>query len=175
MSDGRLPVMPGQPGATNGAFDVLLQIMDGSSFLGSLVKVGLGFVAASPEIQAVAKLTLIQAIGQLKGDLSEVQGLPPEWKKLIKVLIEARNRNLVSDLKEELKKIPASGSISVFYGAGHMDDLEKRITGDLHYQPVEDIWLPAFSVDLRKSGISPTEAEWMRKLVDSQMAEMQKH
>jgi hypothetical protein len=174
MAEGR-PAAPGQKGATNATFDILLQVMDGSSFLGSLFKVGLQFIAASPQLQAVAKLTMIEAVGRLKGDLSDVQGLPPDWKQLIKVLIEARNKNLLADLNAELKKIPVSGSIAVFYGAGHMDDMEKRITGDLHYHSADEIWLPAFSVDLRKSGISPAEAQWMSKLIDGQMDLMQRH
>ena len=175
MAGERPPAAPGQEGGTNVTFDVLLQIMDGSSFLGSLVKIGLEFVAGSPKLQAVAKLTLIEAVGRLKGDLSDMQGLPPDWKRLIKVLIEARNRHLLADLKEELEKIPASGSIAVFYGAGHMDDMEKRLTGDLHYRPADQIWLPAFSVDLRKSGISPAEAQWMRALIQGEMDQMQPH
>ena len=121
----------GQKEGTNASFDVLLQIMDGSSFLGSLVKIGMQFIAANPQLQAVAKLTLIEAVGRLKGDLSDVQGLLPDWKHLIQVLIQARNQNLVTDLSAELKKIPPAGSIAVFYGVGHMDDLEKRITSDL--------------------------------------------
>ena len=111
--------------------------MDGSSFLGSLFKIGMQLMASSPQLQAVAKLTLIEAVGRLKGDLSDVQGLPPDWKELVKVLIEARNKNLMADLKTELKKIPRHGSIAVFYGAGHMDDLEQRVTGELHYRAAE--------------------------------------
>lgn len=166
---------PGQKTSTNASFDVLLQIMDGSSFLGSLFKMGLNFIADNPQVQAVAKLTLIEAIGRLQGDLSDVQGLPPDWKQLIKVLIQARNQNLLSDLAAELKKIPASGSVAVFYGAGHMDDMEKHVTADLHYVPAEDVWLPAFSVDMQKSGITPAEAQWMQKLIEGQMDQMQKH
>jgi hypothetical protein len=129
-------------------------------------------IAASPQLQAMAKLTFIEAIGRLKGDMSDVQGLPPEWKRLIQVLIQARNQNLMADLKDELKKTPRSGSIAVFYGAGHMDDLEKRITRDLHYRPSDETWLAAFSVNLRQSGISPTEAQIMRNLIRSQLDQM---
>jgi hypothetical protein len=80
----------------------------------------------------------------------------------------------MADLKAELKKIPRSGSIAVFYGAGHMDDLEKRVTGDLHYRPADETWLTAFSVELRKSGISPAEAQIMRNLIKSQLDQMQR-
>jgi hypothetical protein len=173
MAGGRPLATPGQGGGTNGTFDTLLQIMDGTSLLGSLFKIGMQLMAASPELQAVAKLTLIEAVGRLKGDLSDVQGLPPDWKQLVKVLIEARNQNLMADLKTELKKIPSSGSIAVFYGAGHMDDLEKRVTGNLHYRPADETWLTAFSVDLHKSGISPGEAQMIRNLIKSQLDQMQ--
>ena len=172
MAGGQTRAAPGQAGGGTASFDTLLQIMDGSTFLGSLFRIGLQFIAASPKMQAMAKLTFIEAIGRLKGDLSDVQGLPPEWKQLIRVLIQARNQNLVADLKDELKKIPRSGSIAVFYGAGHMDDLEKRITGDLHYRPSQEKWLAAFSVNMRQSGISPVEAQIMRNLIKSQVDQM---
>jgi hypothetical protein len=171
---GSQPRAPGQAGGNNGTFDTLLQIMDGRSFLGSLFKIGMQLIAASPELQAVAKLTLIEAVGRLKGDLSDVQGLPAEWKQLVKVLIEARNQNLMDDLKAELRTIPRSGSIAVFYGAGHMDDLEKRVTGDLHYRPADETWLTAFSVDLHKSGVSPAEAQIIRNLIKGQLNQMQR-
>ena len=160
---------PGQKGGGHSSFDMLLQIMDGSSFLGSLFKIGLQMIAASPQMQAVAKLTMIEAIGRLKGDMSDVQGLPPDWKQLIQVLIQARNKNLMTDLESELKRIPPSGSVAVFYGAGHMDDLQKRVTSELHYRPAEEIWLTAISVDMRKSGISPSEAQFLRSLIEGQV------
>jgi hypothetical protein len=94
-------------------------------------------------------------------------------KQLLKVLIEARNQKVIADLKTELKTIPRSGSIAVFYGTGHMEDMEKRVTSELHYRPAEDVWLTAFSVDLKKAGISPGEAEVMRNLIKWQMDQMQ--
>jgi hypothetical protein len=173
-------IMTGPPGGptrdspTNASFDVLLQIMDGSSFLGSLVKMGLQYLAANPQMQAVAKMTLIEAIGKLKGDLSDVQGLPPDWQHLLQVLIQARNAHLLQDLRDELAKIPASGSVAVFYGAAHMDDMEKKLTSDFHYRAAEDVWLPAFSVDLRQTGMTPQQAQMMRKMVEGQIEQMQR-
>jgi len=172
MAGNRPVAAPGEKGGGNATFDMLLQIMDGSSFLGSLFKIGMQMIASSPQMQAVAKLTMIEAIGRLKGDMSDVQGLPPDWKQLIQVLIQARNKNLVADLKSELKKIPRMGSIAVFYGAGHMDDLQKRVTGELHYRPADETWLTAISVDMRKSGLSPTEAQFLRSLIEGQVDQM---
>ncbi len=176
MSEGEPAEAPGagKGGGASSSFDSLLQIMDGTSFLGSLFKLGMQLMASSPQLQAVAKLTLIEAIGRLKGDMSDVQGLPPEWKKLIQVLIQARNENLLNDLKVERQKLPPRASIAVFYGAGHMDNLENRLVNELHYRPVEERWLPAFSVNLKKSGISPSEAAFMRSMIEAQVGQMQK-
>jgi hypothetical protein len=175
MVGGGRPAAPGEEGKANVSFDVLLKIMDGSSFLGSLFKAGLEVIGSSPELRGMAKLTMIEAVGRLKGDLTDIQGLPPDWKRLIQVLIQARNEHLLGDLRAELRKIPAGGSIAVFYGAGHMDDLEKRVTGGLHYRAVEEKWLTAFSVDLRQSGISPVAAGWLRGFVQGEMEQMQRH
>ena len=168
-----ISALPGKQTKSNSSFDTLLQVMDGTSLLGSLVKVGMQFIGANPKLQALAKLTLIEAVGRLKGDFSDLRGLPPDLKQMVKVLIEARNQNVLADLKTELKVIPHTGSIAVFYGTGHMEDLERRVTRELHYQPADEIWLTAFSVDLRKSGLSPAEVQVMRNLVKWQLDQMQ--
>ncbi|HZQ46875.1 MAG TPA: hypothetical protein VFC07_07690 [Verrucomicrobiae bacterium] len=168
-----VPAPPGVKGKTDPSFEFLLQIMDGSSFLGSLFKMGIQLIGSSPQLQAVAKLTLVETLGQIKGDFSQMRGLPPDMKRLVKVLIEARNQNVVDDLKTEFKSIPRAGSISVFYGTGHMEDMEKRIVRDLHYRPDGEIWLTAFSVDVRKTGLSPTELQMMRNVVKWQLDQMQ--
>ena len=167
------PAVPGQPSRSNASFDALLQIMDGSSFLGSLVKMGMQFIGSNPKLQAMTKLTLIEAIGRLQGDFTTLRNMPPDLKQLLQVLIEARNQQVISDLKTELKIIPRSGSIAVFYCTGHMEDMEKRLTSELHYRPADEIWLTSFSVDLKKAGITPGEAEIMRNLVKWEMDQMQ--
>ena len=51
--------------------------------------------------------------------------------------------------------------------------MEKRLTSELHYRPADEIWLTSFSVDLKKAGITPGEAEIMRNLVKWEMDQMQ--
>jgi hypothetical protein len=55
-----------------------------------------------------------------------------------------------------------------------MADLEKRIVHELHYRADGERWLTAFSVDLRQTGLSPGQLDWMRKLIRSQLEQMQK-
>ncbi len=170
------PAATGASGAqttANPSFNSLLQIMDGSSFLGSLFKIGLQFVGANPKLQALVKLALIEALGQLKGDFSQMRGLPPDMKEMVKVLIDARNQNVIADLQTERKLVPRSGSIAVFYGTGHMEDLERRVTRDLHYRPSHEVWLTAFSIDVGRSGLSSTEVQAMRNLVQWQLGQLQ--
>ena len=139
------------------------------------MKLAVQFIGSNPNLQAFTRLMFIDAIGNIKGDFSEIQGLPPEMQHLLKVLIEARNQNVVDDLKAELKVVPRSGSIAVFYGTGHMDNMEKSITRQLHYRPDGDIWLTAFAVDLRQIQACRRKGNWqaMRNMMKWQMQQMQ--
>jgi len=168
-----VPAAPGEPGRSNHSLDALLQIMDGSSFLGSIFKMGLQFIGSNPQLQAITKLTFIETLGRLKGDFSGMRGLPPDMKELLKVLIESRNQNVIEDIKTELGVVPRNGTISVFYGTGHMDDMERRVIRELNYQPAGDVWFTAFSVDVRKTGLSPGELESMRSMIQWQLDQMQ--
>lgn len=160
-------------GEGNQSFSYLLQIMDGSSFMGSMMRMGMNFIGSSPKLQAMTKLTLIEMLGQLKGELTEVKGMPEDLKQLVKVLIESRNEVVVEDLQKETKKLKKSGSVAVFYGTGHMPDMEKRITQVLKYKPAEEIWYTAFSVDTKTSGLSESEIQMVQNLVKWQMDQLQ--
>lgn len=154
------------------SFEMLLHVMDGSSFLSSLFKWGLDLIGSSPKLQGMAKLTMIEAIGNLNGDLAEMKGLPPDMTQLLKVLIEARNEKVVKDLQDGMKTVPRKGSIAVFYGAAHMENLEKHLVNELHLRPAGEEWLDAFSLDLKKSGVTASEAETVRNLVKWQFDQM---
>ncbi len=169
-----VPAPPGVKGRSDPSFDFLLQIMDGSSFIGGLFKLGIEYIGTSPQLQAVSKLTLIETLGQIKGDFSQMRGLPPDMQRLVKILIEARNQRVVDDLKTEFSSVPRSGSIAVFYGTGHMEDMEKRVIRELNYRSDGEIWLTAFSVDVRKTGLSATELQMMQNLVKWQIDQMQR-
>jgi hypothetical protein len=167
------PAGAGEPAAGDASFQNLMQAMDGSSFLGSIMRMGLQFIGSSAKLQAITKLAFIEVLGELKGDLTAIHGLPPDMQQLIKVLIEARNQTVIEDLKTESRLIPRSGSIAIFYGTGHMDDLEKRLTRDLNYHSVGEIWLTAFSVDLQRTGLSTGELTMVRNLIKWQMDQLQ--
>ena len=154
-------------GEGGGEFAALLQVMDGSSFLGMVMNFGVRLLGSSPKLQALTKLTLIETLGQVKGDISQIQGLPPEMKKLVQVLIQSRNQAVLQDLATELKK-PVK-SISIFYGAGHMSDMEQRLKRDFHYRPAEDLWLTAIALQPARAGVTETEQQMIRSFIKWQM------
>jgi hypothetical protein len=150
-------------------FQQLLQVMDGSSLLGTLVHVGLKFIGSSPKLQSMVKVVLIETLGQIEGDMSQIKGVPPEIQQLLAVIILERNKVVIQDLRNELANSRPPPSIAVFYGAGHMADLEKRLRNDLKYRPRDEIWLTAVSVNTRAAGLSPAELEAMRSLIQWQL------
>ena len=163
----------GEQGGGNNSFSFLLQIMDGRTFLGSLMKIGIQFIGSDPKLREVTRLMLVETLGQISGDLSELHGVSPDLQRLIKVLIQARNQKVIGDVKTEFKQVPPSGSIAIFYGSGHMPDMEKRVVEDLHYRPAEEIWLTAFSADTRKTGLSAAELQMLRNMFQWQMDQLQ--
>lgn len=59
-------------------------------------------------------------------------------------LITDRNAAIIKVLRQEL----AAGKrrIAIFYGAGHLPDLHKRLTSDLGYKLVNVEWVPAWTM-----------------------------
>lgn len=153
-------------------FDNLLSMMQGDSFMNVVMQFGMGILASSPKLQAMTKVTLIEVITEMGGDPSRLGVISPELKQLLEVLIARRNQRVIGDLKTALDEVGRKGSISIFYGTGHMPEMEMRLRKELHYKPVEDVWFSAISVNLGESGISPGELEFIRGFIRSQMKQL---
>lgn len=166
---GGAPDASGSASAENPEFQQLLGIMDGSSFLGVLVHMGIKLISSSPKLQAMSKLAMIEMLGHFQTDLSEVEGVPPELKRLMTVIIRGRNDVVIRDLKHHFGKVQPGHSISIFYGAGHMPDLEKRLTEELGYRRREEVWLTAMSLNTRASALSKTELDMVQSLIRWQL------
>lgn len=156
----------------NEAFEALLKAMEGNSLFGSLLKAGFKLVGSNPKFQAMTKLALIEALGSIRGDLSRMKSLPEDMQRLMEVLIQSRNDAVLKDLRVELKRPTPPASISIFYGAGHMEDLERRLRREFGCRVESDQWLPAFTVDYAKAGLSLIEATLLRTMVQRQMQEL---
>ena len=159
----------GKPSKTAQEFQKLMEMMEGDSLVGALITAGMKLIGSSPKLQAMMKLAMIEMLGRFKGDMSQFQGLPPEWQRLIEILIRARNEEVIKDLQTELGKRSPAKSIAIFYGAAHMEDFERRLTHNMNYRHSREEWLPAFSVDLQRSQLTAAELQFVQSLVDWQM------
>jgi len=163
------PTEAGGGGSGAQELEDLLQVMDGSSFVGALLQAGLKIIASSPKLRGMTKLVLIEVLGGFKGDLSRMPGLPPGLEQLLTVIIQERDKVVLNDLAEALRASPPAASIAVFYGAGHMADLEKRVREELGYRPRDEKWLTALSVNMLQVGLSSEEAESLSGLIRWQL------
>lgn len=177
MHPGRKPVAGGagsgkarRADGDDSSFQDLLGAMDGSSVFGALANGIFQIIGSSTKLQALTKLALIEVFGQLRGDMAQMPGLAPEMKRLFEVLISERNKAVLADLKEELRHAGRADSIAVFYGAGHLVDLEKRLRHELRYVPVDEFWPPVFSVNTVQAGLSNFELTLLRSVLRSQLA-----
>jgi hypothetical protein len=150
-----------------------MQLMQGGSLFDTVLRLGLRFLGASPKLQGLAKLALIETLGQMQGDPAQMRGLPPSMTRLFQVLIQRRNEKVMADLQLARQSAGPRGSIAVFYGCGHNPDLERRLREEMNYQPVEQFWLTAFSVDLAGAGISSADLAFISSLVHREMAPLQ--
>ncbi len=165
------PAAPGESSASD-RFEGVLGMMQGGSFLDSLLQVGLRFLGGSPKLQALGRLALMDLIGDIQGDLGRLQALPPDMKQLLEVLLQRRNEKVLGDLRTDLKRVGPRGSIAVFYGTGHMPDLERRLRQDFRYRPADQRWLTAFSVNLARAGVSQSERELLHRLIRQQLGSL---
>lgn len=163
---------PGTEKQKNETFQRLLKAMDGSSVFGMILQGGMKLIGSSPKLQGMTRLALIETLGALRGDPSQMRGLPPDVQTLVKVLIHSRNTAVLKDLRVALDKPQPPKSVSIFYGAGHMEEMEQRLRREFKYAPAETIWLPAFSVNLEKSELSKFEAELIRNMVRRQLEQV---
>ncbi len=146
------------------SFESLVQMMEGGSWLDAIFQVVFQFLSTSPKLRGLSKLALMETIGEIQGDPAQIQMLPPQLKQLLDALIARRNQRVVADLKLQLALMTPSNSIAVFYGTGHMRDLEARLK-ELGYRPAEQRWFTAFSVDMAATGISETEHQFVRGFI----------
>jgi hypothetical protein len=160
----------GQTGAAE-SFDNLVQMMDGGSWFDALLQLALRLLGANPKFQALGRLALIDLLGQIQGDPSRLGGLPPEMKDLLEVLLQRRNDKVVVDLQKHIPKMGRSDSIAVFYGTGHMPDLEAKLRKQLRYKPSGEIWFTSFDVDLARAQVSPSERDFVDQFVKWQLKE----
>lgn len=68
------------------------------------------------------------------------------------VILAARNDVALKKLAEVLRKPDAPRKTAIFYGAAHMQDMERKLTENMGFQPAGEYWIPAWTVEKRAEG-----------------------
>ncbi|MCF7763732.1 MAG: hypothetical protein K9N62_08670 [Verrucomicrobia bacterium] len=168
-TEGSVSGDPGGGGETNPEFVALLEAMDGSSWTGKLLHMGIKFLGANPKLKAMARLMLVEMLGQIEGDIAQLQGVPPDLQELMRVLIQSRNKVVVEDVRKSMETESPPDSIAVFYGAAHMADFEKRLTAQFTMRRESETWFSAVTINAGEGGLSVAESAMVRGLVRLQM------
>ncbi|MEM7229817.1 MAG: type II secretion system protein GspG [Planctomycetota bacterium] len=144
-------------------FDLLGDTMAGSSLPAQFVKAVLRMIKSFDRFMDGALTDTFKVV--LIEMLSDESLLDASMGQLgdgfMDVIINERNQVVVDDLTELIADEPQIKSVAVLYGAGHMQDLEKRLIEQLDYEAGDVTWYRAIAVDLNESAVTPRE---MRKI-----------
>lgn len=114
---------------------------------------------ASPMINTMFKLMLITQLSE-PGAIGDQ--LDPAMQA---VIIDLRNQHVIDDLKAILGGDDTPETIAVFYGAGHLEDMEQRLFEQLGYRVAGVMWFNAIALDLTQQGLSENELNIVRQQV----------
>lgn len=153
----------------NDTFNQLMEAIHGEGQMAESLGGMIGLMGSTPEMRATTKLMLIEALSQAGELIDMAKAASPDIKDLFEVLITERNEEVIRQLQANLPKLTKGQSIAVFYGAAHMDEIAKRLTSQLNYQPAAQEWDTAFSADGSKSIMPPAQIKMMLQMVRTQL------
>lgn len=151
--------------ASGASSEALFSLLDGSSFTGKFVSLLLKFIKASPQMAMTVKIVLIEALANSDDLLAAQAGGGKDVDKMMKVIIEDRNEVVFKDLAKVIETEPKIKTIAVFYGAGHLEDMERRLTSEMGYTFQSAQWIPAITLDLSSQPEAAAQAKSMRTLI----------
>jgi hypothetical protein len=129
--------------------------LDSSSDQGKMLAKAMSMMKDDPSSCEAMRLVMIETLS----DPSAIEMALPSG--LNDLLIRKRNAKVFADLKTEMGNKPKS--IAIFFGAGHMADMEKHLTEDFKYKAGEERWFSAMQGDTSKvSGQGGMMLEMMR-------------
>lgn len=162
--------------AAGGDAQTLFKTLDGSSLQAGLLRLVLGIMKFIPGGSAMGKLVLIETLGRADELMASGAG-PGIDAKTMSVIVHDRNAVVIADLKQIIENEPEIKTVGIIYGAAHMPDLEAQLKG-IGYTESKVTWHDGMTVDLRKEGIQPKQAETLRKQIrttlDRQIKAMQR-
>jgi hypothetical protein len=147
---------------------MLFSMLDGSSLFSRLGSFLLGMVGSTPEGKAMLRVMLIEMLGH--ADIL-IRNAPGALGAMMDVILEDRNKVVLSDLKKIVDTEPEVKSIAIIYGAGHLPGIQRGLRS-MDFEPVGDRWFTAMRATAEEAGISKTQFKATRDMV-SRMVEAQ--
>lgn len=151
----------------------LFGALDGSSALTKIAGGLLRLLGSSRQGSSLMKVVGIELLARADELLTAVPG---EMGALLEVLIVDRNTVVLEDLAALIEREPEVRTVAIFYGAGHMLDLEQRLTAELGYRYDGEAWVTALTVDVASTGLSVRRVNTLRGLIrrtiDSELQSM---
>ena len=143
---------PGDAGEEARAAKAGLQTVD-AMFKPGNVAVGLGLwaIESSPKIRAQIRLTMAR--------MDKQGGDAGFGERLGQAIIQERNGAALTKLAQVLKEQPQAKSISIFYGAAHMPDMEARLVREFGYHAVKSQWLRCITARPLAEGMSKADLD----------------
>lgn len=158
----------------------ILAMFDPESGMAQMASIMLGFIEMIPGGPARGKLMMMLMLPNAEQALDGLgqMGDFMDMKQTMSVIIQDRNAVVIDDLKqlvEAARRDPAvrPNRVAVFYGGGHMPDLEARLFRDLGYRRVGETWSNAIRMDLTKEGVSDDEIRTLGLMIKQQMDMLQ--
>lgn len=107
----------------------------------------------TPEERRILRRALAQNFANIDKVMADFQGT---------TLIAGRNQKAMRVLGRELRA--GRGHLALFYGAGHMSDLEKRLAAETGATPAGREWLDAWDLrDPPRAGLKPRNSAQRKK------------
>jgi hypothetical protein len=149
--------------------ELIFDVLDGSSFAARMASALLKSLTADEQMATMFKLVMIETLPR-SDRMMRAQGAK-EMGAITEVILLDRNQAVFADLRRTLNEANPNDTVAVFYGAGHMPDLEDRITRELAYVFREDRWYTAMRVDLSGIPGAQNQAEQIRRMMDSMFSD----
>ncbi len=154
---------------SDAALDQLMDALQGTGMTGSALNQMIGLLGATPQMQEMTKVMLVETLSQAGEFLELAKGMSPEMKDMFDVLLTQRNAIVLRDLRTQLARHKTGDTIAVFYGAAHMDEIAARLRDELRYAPAATQWDTAFAASPEKSGINPAQIRMMLDMMRLQL------
>jgi hypothetical protein len=134
--------------ATQEQLGSLMGTLTGQGFMGEFMNGMMDRMDKNPRQKRYFKRFLMQTLATPNMMEVALGKTKPDEMSLGDLIIVERNKAVIKDLQTAIStniSTKKPRTIAVFYGAGHMKDMQERLLHELRYKPVEDRWFVAIT------------------------------